>query len=143
MVGTDAGGDNVATDFFARLEDDAGGAAVPIDDFCDGGIGADFDAEFACGGPDGVGDCAGAAAAEAPRAECAINFAHVVMQENVGGAGRTNAEKRADDAGGGHGCLEHVGLKPLVEEVDGAHGHELDLVVFGLAVESLEASSKK
>jgi len=27
---------------------------------------------------------------------------------------------------GGHSRLEHVGLKPLVEEVDGAHGHELD-----------------
>ena len=49
-----------------------------------------------------------------------------MMEENVGGTGRTNAEKRADDARGGHGGFEDVGLEPLVEEVGGAHGHQLD-----------------
>jgi len=103
VMGIDAGGDDVAADFFAGLEGDACGAAVLVENFCDGGVGANFDAQFACGGGDRVGDRASATAAEAPRAECAVDFAHVMMEENVGGAGRTNAEKRADDARGGHG----------------------------------------
>ena len=46
-----------------------------------GALRANFDAGFARGGGDGVGNRAGAAAAESPGAERAINFAHVVMQE--------------------------------------------------------------
>ena len=126
MMGIDAGGDDVAANFLAGLEDHAGGAAIFVEDFPDRSIGADFDAEFAGSGSDGVGDLAGAAAAETPGAEGAVDFAHVVMEENVGGAGGTNAEECADDAGGGHGGFEDVGFKPLVEEVGGAHGHQLD-----------------
>jgi len=48
------------------------------------------------------------------------------MEENVSGAGRADAEERTDDSGGGHGGFEDVGLEPLIEEVGGAHGHELD-----------------
>src|ERR1700686_3854459 len=124
-MGVDAGRDDVAADLFARLEDDAGGAAVFVEDFSDGGVGANFDAQFPRGSADGVGDRTGAAAAETPGAERTIDFTHVVMQENVGGARRTDAEKGTDDAGGGHGGFEDVGFKPLVEEVGGAHGHEL------------------
>jgi hypothetical protein len=68
---------------------------------------------------------AGATAAESPGAEGAIDFAHVVVEQNVGRAGRANAEERADNAGSGHGGFQHVGLKPLVEEVGGTHSHQL------------------
>src|SRR6267143_1139739 len=87
---------------------------------------AGFHAEFARGGGDGVADGAGAAAAESPGPEGAVDFAHVMVQENVSGAGGTDAEEGADDAGGGHGGFEDVGLEPLVEKIGGAHGHELD-----------------
>jgi len=47
------------------------------------------------------------------------------MQENVSSARRTNAEERADDTGSRHRGFEDIGFKPLVEEIGGAHGHEL------------------
>jgi hypothetical protein len=139
VMGIDAGRDDVAADFFAGLEDDTGGAAIFVEDFPDGGVGANFDAQFAGSGSDGIGDLASAAAAEAPGAERAIDFAHVVMQENVSGAGRTDAEECADDAGGGHGGFEDVGLEPLIEEIGGAHGHELDQGVAFVRAEFAEA----
>src|SRR5438552_13511050 len=49
-----------------------------------------------------------------------------MVEENVGSAGRANAEERAYDSGSGHRRLEDVGFKPLVEKSSGAHGHELD-----------------
>ncbi len=61
------------------------------------------------------------------------------MKENVRRAGRADAQKCADDSGGGHGGFEHVGLEPLVEEIGGGHGHELDEIVFVLGGKGLEA----
>src|SRR6266403_1345365 len=122
----DAGRNDVGGNFFTRFEGDAGGAAVFDEDFLDGGWRADFHAEFARGGGDGVADGACAAAAESPGPEGAVDFAHVMVQEHVSGAGGTAAAEGADDAGGGHGGFEDVGLEPLVEEIGGAHGHELD-----------------
>lgn len=86
----------------------------------------DLDAEFARGGSDGIGDGARATAAEAPGAEGAVDFAHVVMEQNVCGARRANSEESTDDSGSGHGGFEDIGLKPLAEKIGGAHGHELD-----------------
>ena len=80
---------------------------------------------------DGVRDRAGAAAREAPGAERAVDLAHVVVQQHVRRARRAHAQERADDPRRRHRRLEHVGLEPLVEEVDGAHRHQLDLVVAG------------
>ena len=97
--------------------------------FAIGRLGADLDAGLARRVGDRVGDRARAAAREAPRAEGAVDLAHVVVQQHVGRARRAHAEERADDARGRHRRLQHVGLEPLVEEVDGAHRHELDLVV--------------
>ena len=65
------------------------------------------------------------------------------MKQNVGGAGRTYAEECADDARGGHGGFEHVGLKPLVEKISSAHGHELDEIVFIFGVEILKALAEE
>src|SRR5271170_4484676 len=138
-IGIDAGRDDVGLNFFAAFEDDTVGDAIFYENFRDCYFLTDFDAGFESGAGDGVGNGAGAAAAEAPGAESAINFAHVMMEQNVGGAGRTNTEKRADDSGSGHGGFEDVGLKPLVEKIGGAHGHELDEIVFVFGVEILEA----
>ncbi len=63
------------------------------------------------------------------------------MQQNISCAGRAHAEKSSDNSRRGHRRLEHVGLEPLIEKIDGAHGHELDLVVFVLARHALEAAS--
>src|SRR5229473_8605734 len=122
----DAGRDHVGGELFAALENDACCAAVLDEDFANRRFGADFDAGFSRCAGDGVRNGAGAATAEAPGAESAVDFAHIVMEKNVGGAGRADAEKCADDAGGGHGGFENVGFKPLVEEIGGAHGHKLD-----------------
>src|ERR1700736_1186670 len=110
----DAGGHYAGGDFFTGLEGDTGAATILDEDFVHGSLRADLHAEFASGGCNGIADGAGTSAAESPGAECAVDFAHVVMQENVCGAGRANAEEGADDSGGGHGGLEDVGLEPLV-----------------------------
>ena len=72
---------------------------------------------------------AGAAFGQSPRPEGAVDVAHVVVEQHVGGAGRSHAEERADDPGGGHRRLQHVGLEPLIEEVHRAHRQQLQLVV--------------
>src|SRR5947207_2675023 len=113
----DAGGDDGGGDFFTGLERDSRGASVFYDDAVDGGLRTNFHAGFACSGCNGVGNGAGAASAESPGAEGAIDFAHVMVQENVRGAGRADSEKGADDSGGGHGGFEDVGLKPLIEKI--------------------------
>src|SRR2546426_1816473 len=92
-VRIDAGGNNVGEKFFAILEGDAASAAVLDEDFADRRFGADFNAGFAGSIGDGIGNGARAAAAETPGAERAVDFAHVVMEKNVGGAGGANAEK--------------------------------------------------
>ena len=63
------------------------------------------------------------------------------MQQNVGGSRRTHAEESSDDSRRRHRGLEHVGFKPLVQEVDGAHGHQLHLVVLVLAGHALKAAA--
>jgi hypothetical protein len=143
-IGIDAGRNNVRVNFFAgAFEHNAARDAVLDENFRDGSFFADFDSGFDGGCTDGVGDCSGAAAAKAPGAKCAIDFAHVVVEQDVGGAGRANAEKRADDARGGHRGFERVGLKPLVEKIGGAHGHELDEIVFVFGFEILETLAEE
>ena len=61
------------------------------------------------------------------------------MQQHVGRPGRAHAQECADNAGGRHRRLEHIRLKPLIEKINGAHGHELHLVVLVLARHCLEA----
>jgi hypothetical protein len=137
----DAGGDDLSGKFFAVLKGNAASAAILDEDFSYGSFGADFDSCFAGSVGDGVRNCSRAAAAEAPGAECAVDFAHVVMEEDIGGPGRANPKKGADDSGSRHGGFEDVGFEPLVEEIGGAHGHELDesvTLVGGEFAETLE-----
>src|SRR2546426_2814813 len=86
-VRVDAGRDDVGGELFAILKGDAASAAVLGENFAHGSFGADFNAGFAGSIGDGVGNSAGPAAAEAPGAEGAVNFTHVVMEENVSSAG--------------------------------------------------------
>src|ERR1700730_17039080 len=122
----DTRGDDAGGNFFAGFEGHAGGSPVFDENLVDRGLRADFHPEFTSGCSNGIADGPGAPTAEAPGAEGAVDFTHVVMQENVSGAGRADAEEGADDSGGRHGGFEHVGFKPLVEKSGGAHGHELD-----------------
>src|SRR5580700_741967 len=122
----DTGRDYVGGNFFAALQGDATAAAVFDEDFRDARLCANFHAGLAGSVGDSVGNRSRAAAAEAPRAKRAVDFAHVVMQENVSSPRRANTKKGADDAGSRHGGLEDVGLKPLVEKISGAHRHELN-----------------
>ncbi len=140
VLRVDAGGNDVGVNFVAVAEDDALRFAFLDDDLCGRCLRADFDSCFAGRVGNGIRDRTRAAARESPGTEGAVDFAHVVMEQNVGGSRRAHAEKRPDDAGRGHGGLEHVGLEPLVEEVDGAHGHELHLVVLVAAGQILEAA---
>src|SRR5580692_12620322 len=95
-IGIDARRDNAGMNFFAAFEDYALRDAIFYENFRDCHFLTDFDAGFEGGAGDGVGNGAGAAAAETPGAEGAINFAHVMMEQDVGRAGRANSEKRAD-----------------------------------------------
>src|SRR5450432_1185523 len=79
-MGIDAGRNDIGVNFFSVFQGDAGDPIVFYDDVVDWSVGADFDAKFACRGSDGVGDRAGATTTEAPGAEGAIDFAHVMVQ---------------------------------------------------------------
>jgi len=87
QVRVDARGDDVGGEFFTILKGNATGTAVLCENFANGRFGADFDAGFARGIRDGVRNGAGASAAETPRAESAVDFSHVVVKEDIGGAG--------------------------------------------------------
>ncbi len=142
-VGIDARRDDGRVVLVAGGGGDADRLAVFNQDLRDRNLRLDFHTGFASGVGNGVGDGAGSSAGETPGAKCAVDLAHVVVQQDVGGAGRAHAEKRADDSRRRHGGLEHVGLEPLVEEIDRAHGHELHLVVLVFAVEVFEAAAQE
>src|ERR1700731_4411275 len=98
----DTGRDHAGGNFFAGFEGDTGCAAIFDENFVDGGLRADLHTKFTGRGGNSIADGAGATAAEAPGAEGSIDFAHIVMQENVSGAGRSDAQEGADDSGSGH-----------------------------------------
>ena len=77
----------------------------------------------------GFGNRAHAAPGEAPGADVAVHVAHHVVQQNVGGAGRLDAERGADDARRRHGGLDQVVLEVVLQELGGAHGEKADVLV--------------
>ena len=79
-VGIDAGGNHGSGYFLAGFQDDAGGTSIFHENSIDWGLRSNLDPGFAGGRADRIGNCAGAAAAETPRTERAVNFSHVVMQ---------------------------------------------------------------
>ena len=73
----------------------------------------------------GLGDAPHAAAHEAPAAGHAVDLAHPVVQEHVGGAGAHRAAPHADDAPGGERALYPLVHEVAVEEVRAAHRHQV------------------
>ncbi len=118
--------DRVGVDLLARFERDPDRPAALDDDVGDGGVGPDLGTEGARGTADRVADAAGPALGDPPRPERAVDLAHVVVEQDVRGPRALDALVGADDPGCGHRGLERLGLEPLVEEVRGAHRHELD-----------------
>ena len=135
----DAGRDDARADLVAVLQDDAVRLVAADEDSLDLRLRADLDTGGARRAGDRIRDRSGAAARQSPGAERAVDLAHVVMEQHVRRAGRPDAEKRPDDARRRHRRLEHVGLEPLIEKVDRAHRHELDLVVLIAARQAPEA----
>ena len=86
--------------------------------------GADRRPGSARAGGDRLGDRAHAAAHVAPGALHAVDLAERVVQQVVGGPRRVGTGPDADDAAGGVGALELVGLEVVVEQVADRHRHE-------------------
>ena len=131
----DPGDDGLRTDLVPVAEHHAGRPAALDPHALDGRLGDDL-------GP--VGECrlrarpahpAGAALGEAPGTKRAVDLAHVVVQQHVGGARRSHAEECPDDPADGHRRLEDVALEPLIEKVDRAHREQLEVEVAGVLVE--------
>ena len=129
-------------DFVAVLEHHARRAPVARDDPADGRVRADLDSELARRCRDRIRNCAGAPFGESPRSERAVDFAHVVVEQHVGGARRSHTLKRADDARGRHRRLQHVGLEPLIEKIGRAHRHELHEPIARFRRHRLEAPAQ-
>src|ERR1700690_217145 len=98
-----ARGNHRSANFFAAIQDYAFGPPILDQNFRDDSFGANFYAGFARRVGDGIGDCAGAAAAKAPGAEGPVDFAHVMMEQDVGGARRAYAQESADNSRRRHG----------------------------------------
>ena len=104
------GHDNFGCEFIAVLESDANSASILNDDLLHACVESDFHSErFRCA-KDGAADSARAVLGKTPRAESAVNFAHVVMKQNICSARGTRTEECADDSAGGFGAFECVKL---------------------------------
>src|SRR5262245_24640811 len=66
-----------------------------------------------------------AAAGKSPGTKSTVKLAHVVVQQDIGGTGRPRPHEGPDDAAGGHGCLQYFGIKPFVQKICRAYGHQL------------------
>ena len=132
------------TDLVAVVEHDSSSGALLHQQMGDRRIGSDLDTRGAGGAGDGLRDGAGASLGQSPGSERAVDLSHVVMQEDVGGAGRADAEEGSDDAGDRHRRDELLALEPLREEVDRTHRHHLDVgeePLVSLAAELLAEAS--
>ncbi len=128
-LGIDARDDDLALNLFARGEHDAVSAAVFDQHLVDRRLGSDLRAMMARRLGDDSADRAHAATGETPGAKRAVELAHVMMQQHIGGSRRARSHESADDTARRHGRFEHVGLEPFVEKIRRAHGHELGQIV--------------
>src|SRR5580658_2140503 len=120
----DARRNNVGKNLLAALQSDAAGSPILDKNFRDPRLSTNFHAGFARRIGNGIRNSPCPAAAETPGAKSTINFAHVMMQKNVGSARRAYAKKGPNDTRSRHRGLKHIGLKPLVEKIGGAQGHQ-------------------
>ena len=74
---------------------------------------------------DGVGNAAGPPFGKTPGAKSAVYLSHIMVQQHIRRAGRARSQIRADNPAGGHCPFERVRLKPLAQEIGGAHRHQL------------------
>ena len=137
----DAGRNYVGVDLISASEHDAFRLPVLQNYLRDGSFRANLCAGFAGRVSNRIRDRAGSSARQPPGSERAVDLAHVVVQQNVSRAGAAHAQKGADDSGRRHRRLEHISLKPLVEKIDGAHRHQLHLVVLVVRREFLKATT--
>src|SRR3546814_1184649 len=112
--------------FPTRRSSDLLDCAVAAEDALDSRATADLAAGLAERPRHRLGAAAHAATREAPGANVAVDLAHVVMQQHIGGARRVDPEPGPDDAGAGEMGLHHLGLEVLVEEFADRHGPEAD-----------------
>jgi hypothetical protein len=102
-----------ARDLLARGEHDAARLAVADVDVVDRRLEPDLDTGLSRRRADRLRDRARAASRDPPRAERAVDLAHVVVQQDVRGARRLHALERSDDPRGAHRRDQRVGLEPL------------------------------
>src|SRR5262245_5788995 len=86
-----AGGDDIRADLVSVLEYDSFCPPIFKKDPGDRDFRPDLYSSFACSTPNGVGDGARASAHESPGAERPIDFAHVMMQEDICSPWRSHA----------------------------------------------------
>ncbi len=118
------GDDEAGAQFVAVRQHDAGGPPAARQDLCDLRIRADRTAGGKERAGEGLRHRAHAAARIAPGADRAVHLAHIVVEEDIGRAGRHRAERGADDARERQIGLDDVRLEILVEEVGDRHGPE-------------------
>ena len=87
-----AGRNHAAINLIAIGQRNSNGPAILHDDLRHRRLFANFYSSLNCGFGDGVRNSAGAAAGESPGAECAVDFSHIVVQQNVCRA-RTSARR--------------------------------------------------
>ena len=90
-----------------------GDAPALDDDAMHVGVADDLAAEGAQARGQRIGHRAHAAPGETPGADVAIDLAHVVVQQHVGGSRRVHPQGRADDAAARQVRLDDVGFKVL------------------------------
>ena len=126
-------------DPLARGRDDAGGAAILDQDLADRGGGADFDPASGAGARHRLGDRAHAADRMTPRAPPAVHLAPAMMHEHVAGSRRIGAGIGSDDPVEAEDRLDRIALEPLVEDIAGRTGEELDKIALPFEPERTQA----
>jgi hypothetical protein len=128
-------------DLVAVVEHDAGRAPPRHAQVAHRRLGQDLGAEAARRRGDRLADAAGAAFREPPRAKRAVDLAHVMVEQHVGGAGRAHAQEGADDAAHRHRRHQRLALEPLLEEIHRTHRHELEVQVAQIGLEIAHEAS--
>ncbi len=123
------GGDDRRANLLAGSESHSRRPAVADVDRDDLGVGAHRRAGGLCRARDGLADRPHPADHLAPDTRHAVELAERVVQQVVGGAGRSRAGPDADHAARGDRALHRVVLEPVVEQVADRHGEDPDQVV--------------
>ena len=116
----------VRPDFLTTRKHNAARAAATDLDTLDFGTAANFAAGRPHRARNRIRHRAHAAPRKTPGPDRPVHVAHVVVQQDVGGARRIGSERGADDAGDGQVSLDHVVFEILVQEFRDRHREEAD-----------------